>query len=73
MKFMSKISNRTKVMGTMTILLGAATGISMLNDRRSVKELESNDVADAIENIGDGIEDAIDTITEPGDVEITEF
>lgn len=62
MKFMSKISNRTKVMGAMTILLGTATGISMLKDRRSVKELEANDIADVIENIRDGIEGDVLTI-----------
>lgn len=57
MKIGSKISNRTKVLGGTTILLGAATLICGIKDRLNMKQDDL--IEDAIEEIQDGIENAI--------------
>ena len=45
-KIGSIFSNRTKVIGGMTILLGIATGISIIKDNRDAKGLEAPQVTD---------------------------
>lgn len=73
-KFGSNISNRTKVLGGMTILLGAATIISGVKDKRNIESSDSNGIEDTVENIRDGIENAIEDITSSnGDTTVIDF
>ena len=70
MKIGSNISNRTKVLGGVTILIGAATLISGIKDHRELKALEADNINDVVEEVREGIEDAIDELpaTEIGEV-----
>ena len=56
----SKFSNRTKVIGGMTILLGIGTIVSAVRDSKELKEIETDsivdDISDTIEEIGDSID-----------------
>lgn len=65
------ISNRTKVFGTMTILLGAGTAVSAIKDLKAIKELDATtapevleeiteDLAEAVEDAASGIDDIIE-------------
>ena len=56
-KIGSSISNRTKVLGGMTILIGAATIISGVKDHLGLKGAEDNVVENVIVDIRDGIEE----------------
>lgn len=60
MKIGSKFSNRTKVIGGMTILLGVGTIISAVKDNAELKKIDADaelleetmtEVADAIEEV----------------------
>jgi len=65
----SKFSNRTKVIGGMTILLGIGTAISAARDFKEIKEIENEavlleDVTDGVEQIASSIEEATDAAAE---------
>lgn len=53
MKIGSKISNRTKIIGGTTILLGAATLVCVIKERLGLKqgELVEEVIEDGIENV----------------------
>ena len=65
----SKFSNRTKVIGGMTILLGIGTVISAARDFKEIKEIENEavlleDVTDGVEQLASSIEEATDAAAE---------
>ena len=68
-KFGSKLSNRTKVIGGMTILLGIGTIISAIKDSKEIKEIEGDeilleDISDGTEEVINAIDDAVENIVE---------
>ena len=63
----SKLSNRTKVIGGMTILLGLGTIVSIVKDSKEIKELEADEnvieaAAEFVEEIDDGVSDVVETL-----------
>lgn len=62
MKKFGKFSNRTKVIGGVTVLLGAATIISAIKDSRDVSEIEEG--IEILELVPEGAEELVDTATE---------
>ena len=64
MKIGSKFSNRTKILGGTTILLGAATIITVVKERLGMKKEEV--VEELLEEVQDGVENIIYEV--PGEV-----
>lgn len=65
----SNLSNRTKVIGSMTILLGIGTIISGIKDTKEIKALES--AADMVNDAVDGIRETVEEVG--SDIEVTDF
>jgi hypothetical protein len=61
-----KISNRTKAIGAMTLLLGAGTALSFISDKKNVS------AADMIESAREAVEEVVDLIPASDD-DVTNF
>ena len=69
MKLFGKISNRTKVIGGMTILLGIGTAISMIKDSKEIDSIE--DGIETFELIPEAAEELVDTIEDVADAAVS--
>lgn len=71
LNILSNVSNRTKVIGGVTIIGAIAAGISMIVDAKQVSEIETAEVIDtsmaerleeAVEEVASAVEDAAEAI-----------